>query len=53
MGIKALCRHSPICRFIRNILTGPALPGSRHFSDTETGAEARFLGVLESLVPLN
>ena len=33
--------------------TYPELPGSKQFSDTETGAEAKSLGVLQSLLPLN
>ena len=31
-------------------LTGPELPGSTQYSRTEKGAEARSLGVLESLL---
>ena len=38
MGKQALCPQSPISRFIRSIHGGPELPGSRHFSETETGA---------------
>ena len=53
MGKQALCHHSPISRFIRSIHAGPELPGSKQFSDTESGAAARSLGVLESLLPLN
>ena len=51
MGKQALCHQSPISRLIRSIHAGPELPGSRQFSDTETGAEVRSLGVLESLLP--
>ena len=51
MGKTALCQQSPNSKLVRNIHPGPELPGSRQFSDTETGAEARSLGVLESLLP--
>ena len=53
MGKQALCHQSPISRLTRSILAEPGLPGSRQFSDIETGAEAGSLGVLESLLPLN
>ena len=53
MGEEGLCHQSTISRLIRSIHAGPELPVSRQFSDTETCAEARFLGVLESLLPLN
>ena len=53
MGKQALCHQSPISRLLRSIHAGPELPGSKQFSDTETGAEAKSLGVLQSLLPLN
>ena len=53
MRKQALCHQSPISRLTRSLHQGPELPGSRQFSGTETCAEARFLGVLESLLPLN
>ena len=53
MGKKVLCHQSPISRLTRSILAGPELPRSLQCSVTETGAAARFLGVLESLLTLN
>ena len=53
MGKQDLCHQSPNTRLTRSIHAGPELPGSTQCSDTKTGAEARFLGVLESLLPLN
>ena len=38
MGKQALCHHSPVCKLIRSIHAGPKLPGSRQFSDIQTGA---------------
>ena len=51
MGKQALCHQSPKSKLVGSIHAGPELPGSRQFSDTETGAEARSLGVLKSLLP--
>ena len=48
MGEHALCIQSPISRLTLSIHAAPELPGSRQCSDTETGADARSLGVLES-----
>ena len=50
---QALCHQSPSSRLTRSIQGGPELPGSMQCSITETGAEVRFLGVLEILLPLN
>ena len=50
MGKQALCIQSPISRLTRSKQAGPELPGTRRCSDTEMGAEASSLRVLESLL---